>query len=580
MDRKSPIVVFVSMFLQGCYGSQAQLDRALEQQNGEGGGTDVITTDMPFSAGYGSRCVQGANGSYSHQFVSTKYDLDLDTPNDVNDLVYAPMSGTAYVHDDGSHGFGRHVNLDLHDGTYLIMGHLKEVFAGNGTDVAVGQILGFEGTTGNSTGDHVHFGRHSGDAKKAGGLGASLEGLQVKMFDATTGTDAEVMTTDAVCGLTGGHLYKSELPTAHWHPVGTFLKRPGDLLVFERTSGNGVLAYMNEDAFLSRGNSFTNVALISDEELACYSRAVPVYSLGYVRALRDSAGDAWILLGQATDPERKRLRVDETGVAGVLQSYGITAYSYDDIDHGADSDIHSYPNAGRAGYRDGTLLSQAGKSDVYVMNAGVAMPIRDWDTYLLMGFGGRDIIRVTSDELNTNILVKGNCATDTYCVTHEDVTTCGGNASEENGNDTEEGSQETGELPGDADTGVDADQPVDAETLTVSWSTPGNVRADWITIAGTYLTASGVSTPWNPVLAEGHSATAVVYSRYDATHGDRFRFSGAYGLGNVENWSCVAPFPPGILQGTVRATVNGIAVPVSATADPDSQGCQLQIDVP
>ncbi len=584
MDRQyRPVFFLVSVFLQGC-GPQYALDQALDEQNGtaenngEGGGTDVIVANMPFAKGYGSRCVQGANGSYSHQYTSTKYDLDFDTPNDTKDLIYAPMSGTAYVHDDGTHGFGRHVNLDLHDGTYLIMGHMSDVFIQNGTDVAAGQILGFEGTTGNSTGDHVHFGRHSGDAKKAGSYGASLSGLKVRMFDVNTNVDADVMTSDATCSLSGGHLYKSELPTAHWHPVGTFLKRPGDSLVFERVTGNGVLAYMNENAFLSRGYSFTDVALMSDEELACYSRAVTVSSAGYVRALRDSSGDAWILIGQTNDSGRKRLRVDETGVVGILQSYGIRASSYDDIDHGADSEISSYPSAGRASYRDGTLVSQEGKSDVYIMNAGVAMPIRDWNTLLLMGFSGRDIIRVTGDELLTNVTSKGNCSTDTYCITKEDITECAHTEEVDDANEFETDSG-TG-AQGNDDSGGNQDSAVADQAFTLQWVTPNRLLADWITVAGTWTPASGETIGWDPMLAGVHNANSVIYSKHSVSHGDKFRFSMAYGLGSAESWSCLAPFPPGITRGSLVTEVDGVSVSVHTVADPNSAGCQLELVIP
>jgi len=587
MDRQfRPVFFLVSIFLQGCCGQECQFDRTLELHigdtnsvaDGEGGGQDVIVTNMPFADGYKSRCVQGVSGSYSHRYTSTKYDLDFDTPNDVDDLLYAPMNGTAYVHDDGSRGFGKHVNLDLHDGTYLLMAHMKNIFIENATDVTAGQLLGFEGTTGASTGDHAHFGRHSGDAKKAADYGASLSGLKIKMIDQSTGNEVEVMTSDAVCDLSTGHVYESQLPVAQWHPVGSFLKQPNDSLIFERIKGNGMLAYMNETAFLSRDYKFEDVALISEEELACYSRAIPVSTTGYVRALQDSHDDAWLMVGQPTDSERKRWRLDETGVSGILQSYGMHVSTYDEIDHGADADINSYPNAGRATFRDGSLLSVTGKSDVYVMNAGVAMPILDWDTYLLMGFGTRDIIQVTSDELMTNITSKGNCGTDTYCITKEDVQQC---AHVEEVEHVDEDLADSGaDGQGNEDSGDVQDSAVAGETFTLRWQTPDHGTADWLTVAGTWTLSSGEVIGWNPVLAEAHGTNSVSYFKDNVTAGDKFRFSMAYGRGSVSDWSCLAPFPPGIVQGTLDAKVSETPVFARAVADPNSAGCQLEIVIP
>ncbi len=545
---------------------------------GDGGGEDVISADMPFSAGYWSRCVQGANGAYSHQFVSTKYDLDLDTPNDEDDLVYAPMSGTAYVHDDGSHGFGRHVNLDLHDGTYLLMGHMKSVFISDDTDVAAGEILGFEGTTGNSSGDHVHYGRHSGDPHQAADYGVSLQGFQMKALDVTSGQDEEVLTSDAVCGLTDGHVYQSELLTAHWHPVGTFLKRADAATVYERVPGNKLLAYDTDDAFHSRGYSTSDVILAAPEELACYDSAGFVDTPGRIRALRDSDDGGWILLGEPDDPDRVRYEVRALGASGVLQSYGIRANTFEEIDRGNDAEIFSYPMKGVASYRDGSLLIAQGQSAVYVMDSGVAMPIESWDTYLLMGFGGRDIIRVAPDEFAMNVVSQGSCSTDTYCIKKTDVTECG--HSEEVPNGSEEGtSSESGSVSEAADSGNDSADPL-GQTLTVSWQTPDGLPADWITIAGTYVTAGGVSTSWDPSLSATHNGSTVSYSRAGAAHGDHFRFSVAYGRGTTDSWSCLAPYPPGTVQGAVDARVNGAPVHVEATADPNSAGCQLELTVP
>lgn len=578
MNRnRKPVVILISFFFRGCCGPQCEFEREMNAHNGDGGGTDIITSDLPFQAGYESRCVQGAGGSYSHTYLSTEFDLDLDTPNTKNDLVFAPMDGTAYVHDDGSHGFGRHVNLDLHDGTYLLVGHLKDVFIQDGTDVAAGEMLGFEGTTGSSTGDHVHFGRHSGNAKRSAGEGSSLQGLKIKAIDLASGDDAEVSTTDAVCSLSGGHVYQSELPTAHWHPVGTLLKTPYGSTVYRVAPGGGLQRFMNEDAFTSRGYNFRDVVLASPEEISCYTSLVSVDSHGRVRALRDSANNGWILLGASDDPGRVRLSVNATGASGVLASYGIRASSFDDIDHGDDADIRAYPSAGTAKYADGALLSEEGKTDVYVMTSGIAMPIQDWNTYLLMGFVDRDIIRVTAEEMSMNVAGKGSCNSDLYCVTKPDVAECGHS---EEVSDEQQSTEDSGQyLPEGEDSGDGQDSAVAGEAFTLRWETPGGLTADWITVAGTWTLSSGEVITWDPMLAGAHSTNTVTYGR-EVQRGDVFHVSVAYGLGSAESWSCLAPFPPGTVRGTVDVRLDAVTIPFHTIPDPNSAGCQIEIVIP
>ena len=177
------------------------------------GGQDAVTVHMPFAEGVRSQCVQGPKGSYSHQYDSTMYDVDFDTPNDMDLGVYAPISGTAYVHQDLDSGFGIHVNIDLGDGTYIILAHLKKADWPDGEWVEMGEQIGIEGATGFATGDHVHMGRHRGDASRDGTKGTSVEGLNIRFEDVAYG---DVMTSPVSmmnCGLVEGAVYRSLLPT-------------------------------------------------------------------------------------------------------------------------------------------------------------------------------------------------------------------------------------------------------------------------------------------------------------------------------------------------------------------------------
>ncbi len=224
------VCVLLALFVSGCCDMQCQIERHMGEN---GGGRDAITINMPFAEGDSYRCSQGANGIYSHTGASTRYDADFDTRNDADEIVYAPAGGIAYVHyTDPYTNFGYHVNIDQGDGTYIIMAHLSSIFVENESEVTAGQIIGFEGTTGNSTGDHLHIGRHDGDASDDGIYGTSEEGLEFSASDGTLGTSVDsIAVSDLVCDLTSGHYYTSVLPVPLWHPNGTLVNTPGESTV-------------------------------------------------------------------------------------------------------------------------------------------------------------------------------------------------------------------------------------------------------------------------------------------------------------------------------------------------------------
>ncbi|MEK7529547.1 MAG: M23 family metallopeptidase, partial [Patescibacteria group bacterium] len=186
-----------------------------EPDGGFGGANEPII-HMPFQTGTSWLCTQGANGSYSHQYNSTRYDVDLDTPNNPADYadVYAPVSGTVYLQYEPN-GFGFHANIDMGDGTYVVLGHLDEFLVGGGTNVSAGALIGKAGCTGSCTGEHVHLGVHEGDANRGASQGTSIP-FRVFSRDSTAGGGAEpYSTSEMVCGLSSGHRYESQLPTGN-----------------------------------------------------------------------------------------------------------------------------------------------------------------------------------------------------------------------------------------------------------------------------------------------------------------------------------------------------------------------------
>ncbi|MBV9101636.1 MAG: M23 family metallopeptidase [Candidatus Dormibacteraeota bacterium] len=70
--------------------------------------------------------------------------------------VRATLGGVAQVVVDAT-GFGLHVIIDHGGGLSSLYGHLSSVAVSSGDVVAAGQVIGAVGSSGNSTGPHLHF---------------------------------------------------------------------------------------------------------------------------------------------------------------------------------------------------------------------------------------------------------------------------------------------------------------------------------------------------------------------------------------------------------------------------------------
>ena len=75
--------------------------------------------------------------------------------------VAAVASGTAYTAWDAG-GYGNYVYINHGGGYYTLYAHLYSFSISNGAHVSQGQVIGLSDSTGNSTGNHLHFSMRSG----------------------------------------------------------------------------------------------------------------------------------------------------------------------------------------------------------------------------------------------------------------------------------------------------------------------------------------------------------------------------------------------------------------------------------
>jgi len=560
------LFLFILTFDEACVSADA-IPRT--EAADEGGPTTRGILHLPSFDRTSMLCTQGVGGSFSHHSRSTQNAVDLDTPNDRDQAVYAPSAGVARVHADLASGFGIHVNVDRLDGTYALVGHLKRAIVKDGAEVTEGTLLGIEGCTGNCSGDHVHLSLMEGDAAQPADRGTSVP-MSLLLRERPQGEADLVDAADLVCGLPGGKSYASELTAVRRHPDGTLIQVSGDPRVYQ-LDGGAARHIADEGAFRALGYDFKDVVLVASEEMACYQDGATISS---------PADLAWM------PPP---------------------------------------------GLRVGTLVREASRNDVYAVTAFGLMPVADWSTVLLLGYDPARIRFVADGTLQRSGLPIGDCTSGFGCVTKQKMSVCavpfafgaaedggyGGPGDDDNASggtpEDSDGQQEA--RPADA--GFDETEPDDVapdgvspdggqpdgttvgggsgdgagtpaapRALHLNWITPFSAPAERITLSGEYRFADGsYGFVWHD-LAETHGGPSVSYDLSGVGSGDTLRFSVEFEDGNGHvSWSCLAPFVPGTpeqgtKQGAATATVDGTNVPIQTADDPTSDGCGLMLMIP
>ena len=107
------------------------------------------STDITSAFGYRSAESTGGVGSTYHEGI----DIGAAMGSDVR------SAGVGTVTQAGSNGgYGNSVTVDYGGGWTAMYAHLSEVLTDEGATITPGQVLGLVGSTGNSTGPHLHYG--------------------------------------------------------------------------------------------------------------------------------------------------------------------------------------------------------------------------------------------------------------------------------------------------------------------------------------------------------------------------------------------------------------------------------------
>ncbi|NEO27559.1 MAG: M23 family metallopeptidase [Kamptonema sp. SIO4C4] len=117
--------------------------------------TNSSATEVNTSQNLQSSFLWPASGQISQGFH--RYHEGLDIAGPVGTPIFATKAGTVVAAGWDDWGLGNAIMLQHADGSRTVYGHNQTLFVQEGQQVEQGQMIAEMGSTGNSTGPHLHF---------------------------------------------------------------------------------------------------------------------------------------------------------------------------------------------------------------------------------------------------------------------------------------------------------------------------------------------------------------------------------------------------------------------------------------
>jgi murein DD-endopeptidase MepM/ murein hydrolase activator NlpD len=137
--KRDPIQWIVPVVARGRSGTSSMAGATCDGLFGTGG--FIWPADSHYLSGY--------------DFSSTHLGIDIAAGLGAN--VYASDSGVVVTAGWNSGGYGNVIMIDHGNGYQTVYGHLSQINVSLCQSVGKGQVIGLAGSTGNSTGSHLHF---------------------------------------------------------------------------------------------------------------------------------------------------------------------------------------------------------------------------------------------------------------------------------------------------------------------------------------------------------------------------------------------------------------------------------------
>ena len=121
-----------------------------------GGETPIASSDgwqYPFKNGY----VKTSDFGWRRLRGEDDYHKGVDLVGSGSKHIYPVNNGTIVYTKQSNKGYGNHILVNHGNGVWSLYAHLSKIYVTAGQSVNKNTILGVEGSTGNSTGSHLHL---------------------------------------------------------------------------------------------------------------------------------------------------------------------------------------------------------------------------------------------------------------------------------------------------------------------------------------------------------------------------------------------------------------------------------------
>lgn len=92
-----------------------------------------------------------------NQYFRGRYHTGIDIEGTYSSPIYAAAAGKVIFAGSDRSGYGLHIVIDHGNGYETLYGHASKIFVGRGETVKQGESIAMVGSTGRSTGTHLHF---------------------------------------------------------------------------------------------------------------------------------------------------------------------------------------------------------------------------------------------------------------------------------------------------------------------------------------------------------------------------------------------------------------------------------------
>ena len=187
------------------------------------GGILFPTDSKTITSHFGYRDDTGGVGSSYHQ--------GIDIGAGMGEPIYAALPGKVELAGPNG-GYGNCVIIDHGGGLKTLYGHMSAIGTSEGASVAQGQVIGLVGSTGNSTGPHLHFsvimgGEQIDPLKLFPGFAVGSRYIPKDMLAMVHEGEAVVRKKDNPYANSGGSFWSGLLTSAVKHEIALAKKYPG-----------------------------------------------------------------------------------------------------------------------------------------------------------------------------------------------------------------------------------------------------------------------------------------------------------------------------------------------------------------